>query len=84
MQYDALLRECLHSKGSLTNMLLGPLPSAVIVLGAAHVAGSAAVLQGWPLSAEGFWCSCVSHGMLFGVSNLFFLRNGLLETQSWH
>lgn len=79
MRYDALLRECMHSEGSLGNVLSGPLPGAIVVLGAGH----AAVLQGWPLSAEGCWCSCGSHGRLFGVSNCFFLRNRLLETQSW-
>lgn len=62
MRYDVLLRERLHGKGSLRNMLLGPSPRAIVVLGAARVAGTAAVLQGWPLSAEGFWCPCGSYG----------------------
>lgn len=62
MRYDALLRERLHSKGSLRNTLLGPSPQAIVVLGAARVAGTAAVLQGWPSSAEGFWWPCGSYG----------------------
>lgn len=53
-----------------------------MVPGAAHVAGNAAVLQGWPLSAEGFWYPCGSRERLFGVSNLSFVRNGLLESPS--
>lgn len=71
MWYDVLLWECLRSKGSLGHVLLGLLPWALTEPGAAHVAGNAAELQGWPLSAEGFWCPCGSHRRFFGVSSVF-------------
>lgn len=45
-----------------------------------HVAGNAAELQGWPLSAETFWCPGGSHRRLFGVSSLF--KERALETFS--
>lgn len=44
------------------------------------MAGNAAELQGWPLSAEGFWCPGGSHRRLFGVSSLF--KEQALETFS--